>query len=188
MPQTSMNFAFWMRSKWRSFDTRIARSCRQVAAWRMSAGSGVVTYRRHTARKFSWTRTNRVFSMRALTMRDAVSDRNSSAYRSISSSHRSLPTSARSSRRRNSNTRRSVAVSRRGCFTAATKTFASSKKIRVPPTDKGPHLLPDLPDDGLDVGPGELLLALARPGLDVHLLQHQPPLLPRRPEQLRALA
>src|SRR3990170_4901762 len=187
MSQTSTMPSSRIRSKCRSFVTRTARSCRQVAAWRTSAGSGVVMNRRQTARKLASTRTNRVFWTRAATSWDAVSERNASAYRSISSSHRSFPTSAMSPRRRTSRRRRRV-VSLVGCFTAATKTFASSKKVRVPAAGKGPHLLPDLPDDRVHVLPGELLLQPTGDGLHVHLLEHELTVLPDRHEELRPLA
>src|SRR3990172_6063479 len=81
-------------SKCLSFETRTARSWRHVAAWRTSAGSGVVTNLRQIARKFSSTRTKRVLSISAARTWEAVSEPNSSAYRIISSSHRSFPTSS----------------------------------------------------------------------------------------------
>src|SRR3989442_7858175 len=187
MSQTSTMPSSRMRSKCRSFVTRTARSCRHVAAWRTSAGSGVVMNRRQTARKVASTRTNRVFSISAATSCDAVSERRASAYRSISSSKRSFPTSAMSSLWRTSRRSRSVAVSLFGCFTAATKTFVSSKKVRVPAAGKGLHLLPDLPDDRVHVLPGEFLLQPTGDGLHVHFLKHQAAVLADRDEELRPL-
>src|SRR3990172_7289762 len=174
-------------SKCLSFETRTARSWRHVAAWRMSAGSGVVTNLRQIARKFSSTRTKRVLSISAARTWEAVSEPNSSAYRIISSSHRSFPTSSRSSRRRNSRMRRRVAVSRRGSFTAAMKPFVSSKKVWVPAADKGPHLLPDLPNNDVYILPSHLLLQPAREGVHVHFLEDEPAVLPHRHEELRSL-
>src|SRR3990170_2219234 len=174
-----------IRSKCRSFEMRIACSWRHVAACVTSDRSGVVTYRAQTFTKFLATATIRVRLSRALISHVAVSERNSSAYRSSSSTQYALPTRSTSSRSRRSRRSRRLSVWRRGCRIAATKTFVSSKKVRVVLSDAGTDLLPDLPDDRVDVLPREFLLEPLGEGLDVELLQHHAPFLRGRDEELR---
>src|SRR6266545_4058274 len=187
MLQTSITPSSRIRSKCRSLETRMARSWRQVAAWRRSAGSGVVTCSAQTVTKFRSTCTSRVRLSSAPTSQAAVSDRNSSAYRSISSTQNALPTSCMASRWRRARRNRRVAVSRRGCFTAATKRFVSSKKIRVRRSDAGTHFLPDLARDRVDVASRELLLEAGSEGVDVEFLKYDPAAVREGDEELRAL-
>src|SRR5207247_1478162 len=79
MLQTSITRSSRIRSKYRSLETRTARSRRQVAAWRGCAGSGVVTCSAQTVTKFRSTCTTRARLSRAPTSQAAGSDRTSSA-------------------------------------------------------------------------------------------------------------
>src|SRR6266545_4760154 len=187
MLHTSITPSSRIRSKCRSLETRTARSWRQVAAWRRSAGSGVVTCSAQTVTKFRSTCTSRVRLSSAPTSQAAVSDRNSSAYRSISSTQNALPTSRVSSRWRRATRNRRVAVSRRGCLTAATKRFVSSKKIRVRRSDAGTHFLPDPARDRVDVAAREFLLEAGREGVDVEFLEDDAAAFRQPDEELRTL-